>query len=77
MLESCIPVSFQLFLSCTDGATLDSVDITVQCTDEEKAALLEADETSVAGGGCGEISSALLLLPLLGLRRRRMERILS
>ena len=72
-LESCIPVSFQLFLSCTDGATLDSVDMTVQCTAEDKAALLAEDDASIAGGGCGKITSSLLFLPWLFLpfRRRR------
>lgn len=70
-LESCIPVSFQLFLSCTDGATLDSVDMTVQCTDEQKAELLDRETASIAGGGCGEITSAFLLIPLLGLPGRR------
>ncbi len=72
-LESCIPVSFQLFLSCTDGATLDSVDMTIQCTAEDKEELLGSEPASLAGGGCGEITSAFLLLPMvvLPLRRRR------
>ena len=72
-LESCIPVSFQLFLSCTDGATLDSVELTIQCSAEDKEALLGSEVASLSGGGCGEVSSALLLLPmvLLPLRRRR------
>lgn len=69
-LESCIPVSFQLFLSCTDGATLDSVDLTIECSAEDKAALLDGEDASIAGGGCGEITSAFLLLPLLILPRR-------
>ena len=75
-LDSCIPVSFQLFLSCTDGTTLDSVDITILCSEEDKAALLEGDGASIAGGGCGEITSAFLILPLLALpmRRRRDRR---
>jgi hypothetical protein len=73
-LESCIPISFQIFLSCTDGATLDSVDMTIQCTDEDKAALLAGEEPSIAGGGCGEITSALLLTPLLIIPRRRRSR---
>ncbi|MDG1478853.1 MAG: hypothetical protein P8R54_04645 [Myxococcota bacterium] len=70
-LESCIPISFQLFLSCTDGATLDSVDLTIQCTAEDKEALIGSEEASLSGGGCGEISSALLLLPVVLLPRRR------
>ncbi len=70
-LESCIPISFQLFLSCTDGATLDSVDLTIQCTAEDKEALLGSEEASLSGGGCGEVSRALLLLPMMLLPFRR------
>lgn len=73
VLESCIPVSFQLFLSCTDDSTLDSVDLTILCTEEDKAALLDQEGASIAGGGCGNIDAAFLLFPLaaLPLRRRR------
>ena len=75
-LESCIPVSFQLFLSCTDGTTLDSVDMTILCSEEDKEALLDGEGASIAGGGCGEIDSAFLLFPLavLPFRRRRHRR---
>ena len=70
-LESCIPISFQIFLSCSDVGTLDSVEMTLQCTAEDKEALLDEETASIAGGGCGEITVAVMLVPLLGLSRRR------
>lgn len=72
-LQNCIPVSFQMFLSCPDASAIDAVEITAQCTEEDKAALLDSSEATVAGGGCTDPSSAVVLLPLLlvPIRRRR------
>ena len=60
-LDDCIPVSFQVFASCADGETQDSVQITVQCTAEEKASLLGRAGSTVGGGGCGTSGAATVL----------------
>jgi len=71
LLDECIPQSFQLFLSCEDQNTLDTVELTVECTERDKYLLLQAEGSTVGGGGCmgASTSAALLLIPLLVFRR--------
>ena len=72
-LEDCLPVSFRMFLEC-ENAPVDSLNLTVRCTQTDRDRLLNAPGSTVAGGGCtAPRDDAALLLPLLLLwpRRRR------
>jgi len=71
-LDGCTPVSFQLFLLCdADEPSVDAINLTVQCTAEDKDELLDAPGATVSGGGCTEPSQLLVLLPLLVIPRRK------
>lgn len=70
----CTTVSFQLFLLCEDDdPSVDSINLTVQCSQEDRDNLLSQPGSTVAGGGCTEPAQLGALLPLLWLpfRRRR------
>lgn len=79
----CVTLEFRVWASCTDGNTTGYSDVTVRCTHEQLAGVQESRDAVVTGGGCsgpttgstggtgGTTGAGLLLLPWLGLRRRR------
>lgn len=74
--DDCTTVSFQLFLLCQDlDPSVDSLTLTVQCSQEDRDELLAQPGSTVAGGGCTEPSQlGFLLLPLLWMPLRRRQR---
>jgi hypothetical protein len=75
-LDECTAISFQLFLLC-EGASVDAINLTVQCTSDDKADLIAAPGSTVSGGGCTTPSQLFVLLPLLWLPTRRRRGILA
>lgn len=71
----CTTVSFQIFLMCEDeDPSIDSLSLTVQCSQEDRDNLLSQPGSTVSGGGCTEPSQLGALLPLLWLPFRRRRR---
>lgn len=70
-LAECLPVSLRVYVECpgvSPGASL----IDLRCTDEALDELKASRGSTIAGGGCGTPpATAALLLPALGLLRRR------
>lgn len=71
-IQDCLPQALRIYVQCADVTETGSASIDLRCTDAELDALMASRGTTVSGGGCATPSAAgLLLLPLLGIRRRR------
>ena len=76
--DDCVTLEFRLWASCTEGNTTGYSDVTVRCTHEQLEGVQASRNAVVTGGGCNgptpttsTAAAGLLLVPLLGLRRRR------
>jgi len=61
-LDGCVSVTFELFVECEDENTFSAANVSVNCTDEAKAALLlDAESITVGGGGCNSPTGSMAL----------------
>lgn len=78
-LEDCISQEFRVWASCTDGSTTGWADVTVRCSYTQLEEVQKTRSATLTGGGCSgpptlvgpTEAGVLLLLPALGLLRRR------